>query len=1775
MNFVFLSIFSIINSKYTFKNSIEKNEVKYLLWMEDKEISLYPPPQPLIKLPQATMPLNPLYVNSFSRPNEGNKSIENPKINPRQLLKNSVIFDYQVEKILSDKSDQSTGQNIYLVKFKNRSYHELRWIPASEFGTKNEILDEYLKNEEEKPAEPYFNQNFLIPEKIFSVKKIKQQRQFLVKWVDLDYCESTWENEAFIRTINENYNKDHNLIGEFEERIKITNKNPMFLSNSQNFHPILELHTSKMGDQLDSCQIDIVNFLLSSWCFLQNALISGIEGSNFRPGVVTFLEKIITQGKGGFLIISDQSLIEKWESDIFEWTDIPFLTFMGRKENLEVMKKYEFSKPGSTNNDFIYPIYITTCENLMSYHKIFSQCTWECIILDDSQIEKVTFDKANLNFIVNKLKMKYKVFMTPPLEDVDLHSIWPWLNFIDPNNFHLESRFAKSFCKDGKVEVERLNNNNSFAHFDESNNKDFRLTEIFIKCPLSEIQEESIKMIYEPLINNQGENFIKNSFNMRKIGLATRKILDHPFLMKDVANKVQQEKKKSFSSTNYSVYDSEIFLKSSGKLFVLDMLLKKFKSESKNVVIICQTSDSIEILEKYMLAKFYSYEKVDLFKRGRSRYDAVMQFNDESKRIFAFILDAKTGYFSMKADYVVIYESDWNPRNDIFIANKILSSRKKKEIYRLVTEKTFEIAFIDDLPPEPVANKQIAKLVQFGLEEMLSEKSNEENSKLLQFLDSEQNDPDDLIQNNTLTKNYTSIKEMSESIPFKEWRQLEKKSSVKKEESAEKVKIEKKDIDASKENLKSSENDFDDEDDEENDDESETSVEEEDFNEQEYNEIELKGDSKGWTPKIIFHLFNLMLKHGIMSWEDFAKSIPLPVAEIKNVGFILINELLSKTENIENYVILQKYFERLLPTNFESNKIEFIQEHQKEIDKITSSRVDWKLDRLEFLYIVDISFHAREKSNGDKTIPSFRPSTLENDTKIIEIVKKRGFPIKKLNSFLKNMKMTVKKANSRAINLIEELREIFLDYCQTFELDEELTTDKLIDSLKMLNSKEKKKVYQAIQLVGIDNLDAIFETAKLKKDRKKVFVKYIEQFKKFSYTVIKNKKVPYDFFGVHYSLKTLTEVILNIAILKYLREVADINSYPEKDRTIFQYLIENGFKNIKKEEIFVGRFSEPLEQSLIEFLHSYFNNKKKLILNNLFKGVESPITSPVKSEPSIIIQSTNDDLNSKLSQLSKYIDFNLPEGTALTDKEIEEMLPIKINENTIITNLGKVVTDRPNFHNERYLYLNGYTAERYFTSVRDPSTKEWYILRIKDTGGDYPLFTIESKEDPSIIFEGNAPSKPSIELLKRITAVKNKSKASTRSPTISGPEFFGFAPPKVRKIMERLPGAEKCPKFKGLSNVLSDQIELKKVKTDEPEPRKLQTRNNKIIFINDDNSDTEYMSESEPELEDDEDDEEEIENEEEEEEEGMESENDEKEYKFRSTKKIEKSISISTRGRKKKVQSDDDSDYGENYDSNESNYDGDDDDKSLVQRVKERYLKGKVRPARLEKRYNLRKRTKQTNYNEYDNEEEEYDEYDEDNEGYDEEEENEYSEYDRFAKIKSKNKKIKQIKRPNKRIIKTKSKFDDDAGNYEYDSNFYDGSNANSDIEKEPKSKYSPNKTSKGDNLKSKDKKTQTGVTHLSDSSDENNYFDFACNILPDVFYNSQNKMGSKSNKNNVLKSGVVFYFDKLTKKPAKEYLVNFFGEDFDDSNMLCVDRTILEEFISVNPQFSHYFSNK
>ncbi|PHT39227.1 Histone-lysine N-methyltransferase ATX2 [Capsicum baccatum] len=144
-------------------------------------------------------------------------------------------------------------------------------------------------------------------------------------------------------------------------------------------------------------------------------------------------------------------------------------------------------------------------------------------------------------------------------------------------------------------------------------------------------------------------------------------------------------------------------------------------------------------------------------------------------------------------------------------------------------------------------------------------------------------------------------------------------------------------------------------------------------------------------------------------------------------------------------------------------------------------------------------------------------------------------------------------------------------------------------------------------------------------------------------------------------------------------------------------------------------------------------------------------------------------------------------------RKLEEVrsCPFELGDLKIVS-LGNIVEDSELFQDERFIWPEGYTAERKFPSVTDPGVRVSYkmeVLRDPDFGAR-PLFrvTLDSGEQ----FKGSTPSGCWSKVYKwmRKTQVNNFDESITgcESETSfgSGSHMFGFSHPEIFQLIKEL-----------------------------------------------------------------------------------------------------------------------------------------------------------------------------------------------------------------------------------------------------------------------------------------------------------------------------------------------------------------------------------------------------
>jgi len=186
-----------------------------------------------------------------------------------------------------------------------------------------------------------------------------------------------------------------------------------------------------------------------------------------------------------------------------------------------------------------------------------------------------------------------------------------------------------------------------------------------------------------------------------------RKCCNHPYLLNGV------EEEELVGSQEVEVNK---LVQSSGKLVLIDKLLPKLKEGGHKILIFSQMIRVLNILEDFLELKNYKYERIDGNIRGNDRQKAIDRFTADPS-IFVFLLCTRAGGLGINltaADIVIIFDSDWNPQNDLQAQARChrIGQEKLVLVYRLITRNTYEQKMFD------IASKKLG-LDQAILSEMV------------------------------------------------------------------------------------------------------------------------------------------------------------------------------------------------------------------------------------------------------------------------------------------------------------------------------------------------------------------------------------------------------------------------------------------------------------------------------------------------------------------------------------------------------------------------------------------------------------------------------------------------------------------------------------------------------------------------------------------------------------------------------------------------------------------------------------------------------------------------------------------------------------------------------------------------------------------------------------------------------------------------------------------------------------------------------------------------
>eukprot|EP00730_Choanoeca_flexa_P005313 TRINITY_DN11924_c0_g1_i3.p1 TRINITY_DN11924_c0_g1~~TRINITY_DN11924_c0_g1_i3.p1 ORF type:complete len:814 (+),score=277.19 TRINITY_DN11924_c0_g1_i3:2061-4502(+) len=178
-----------------------------------------------------------------------------------------------------------------------------------------------------------------------------------------------------------------------------------------------------------------------------------------------------------------------------------------------------------------------------------------------------------------------------------------------------------------------------------------------------------------------------------------RKVCNHPYLVE-------------YPLTPAGEYlMDENLVKHCGKMKVLDQLLDKLKAQGRKVLIFSQMTKMLDVLQDYCWLRDYKFSRLDGSVSYQDREQAITQFNEDSE-VFLFLLSTRAGGLGLNltaADTCIIYDSDWNPQQDLQAQDRChrIGQTNTVMIYRLITANTVDQRILE----RAEAKRKLEKMV--------------------------------------------------------------------------------------------------------------------------------------------------------------------------------------------------------------------------------------------------------------------------------------------------------------------------------------------------------------------------------------------------------------------------------------------------------------------------------------------------------------------------------------------------------------------------------------------------------------------------------------------------------------------------------------------------------------------------------------------------------------------------------------------------------------------------------------------------------------------------------------------------------------------------------------------------------------------------------------------------------------------------------------------------------------------------------------------------------
>ncbi|XP_060528036.1 chromodomain-helicase-DNA-binding protein Mi-2 homolog isoform X2 [Cylas formicarius] len=574
---------------------------------------------------------------------------------------------------------------------------------------------------------------WLIVHRVINHRTMRDGRTlYLVKWRELSYDQATWEdeNEDIIglkaaieyyqdlraactsgsgskskKSKGKSKSKTRELMDD-DDRVtprRFTPPPDKPISDLKKKLDKQPLYLDECGMQLHEYQLEGLNWLRYSWANNIDTILADEMGLGKTIQTITFLYSLYKEGhcKGPFLISVPLSTIINWEREFETWApDFYCITYVGDKDCRAVIRENELSfEEGAIargrvsrirSSSIKFNVLLTSYELVTIDSPCLASIDWAVLVVDEAH--RLKSNQSKFFKILSSYSIQYKLLLTgTPLQN-NLEELFHLLNFLNPQKFNDLQIFQNEFADISKEDQVKKLHEMLGPHMlrrlkaDVLKNMPSK-SEFIVRVELSPMQKKYYKYILTrnfAALNPKGGG---QPVSLLNIMMDLKKCCNHPYLFPAAAEEAP--------IGAHGQYDIQHLTKAAGKLVLLSKMLKKLRDQGHRVLIFSQMTKMLDILEDFLDGEGYKYERIDGAITGSQRQEAIDRFNAPGAPQFVFLLSTRAGGLGINlatADTVIIYDSDWNPHNDIqaFSRAHRIGQANKVMIYRFVTRNSVE-----------------------------------------------------------------------------------------------------------------------------------------------------------------------------------------------------------------------------------------------------------------------------------------------------------------------------------------------------------------------------------------------------------------------------------------------------------------------------------------------------------------------------------------------------------------------------------------------------------------------------------------------------------------------------------------------------------------------------------------------------------------------------------------------------------------------------------------------------------------------------------------------------------------------------------------------------------------------------------------------------------------------------------------------------------------------------------------------------------------------------